>query len=114
MSGWRELTETIMSAIASTSATDRRRFAVGPVGSPHGAANETAPPSPSTLRKCLETLLVGSSPDRLADCFNEFVFVGEGARLELGIEFRTSHRKLEAAACGRNHDKATDGALVTS
>jgi hypothetical protein len=57
---------------------------------------------------------LGSRPDRLADCFNEFVFVGKRARLELGIELRAAHCKLETASSGGNHDEMTDGALVTS
>jgi hypothetical protein len=59
------------------------------------------------------SVLVGSSPDRLADGFNQFVFIGERARFELRIELRAAHRKLEAASCGGNHDETTDRALVT-
>jgi hypothetical protein len=63
-------------------------------------------PARASLQAC-------SSPDRLADGFNEFVFVGELACLELGIELLAAHGQLEAASCGGNHDEVSDDALVT-
>ena len=54
-----------------------------------------------------------SSPDRLADCVNQVIFVGKLARLELGIQRLATHGELEAASAGRNHHETTDGALVT-
>ena len=57
-------------------------------------------------------LLMASSADGLADCFSQLVFVGERARLELGIEQLASHCQLEAASPGGNHYETTDGALV--
>jgi uncharacterized protein (DUF433 family) len=54
-----------------------------------------------------------SSPDRLADGFDQFDFVGELARLEFGIELFAAHGQLEAASGGGNHDEATDAALVS-
>jgi hypothetical protein len=59
------------------------------------------------------SLSVGSSPERFADRFNQLVFVGELARLELGVELPAAHGKFEAASCGGNHDESTNGALVT-
>ena len=57
--------------------------------------------------------VVSSCPDCLADCRNQLVFVGELARLELGIELLAPHGQLEAASFGGNHDEAADAALVT-
>ena len=51
--------------------------------------------------------------DDLAHGFNEFVFVGESACLELRVELPAAHRKLEAASLGGNHDETTDLALKT-
>jgi hypothetical protein len=59
------------------------------------------------------SVLVGSSPNRLADCFNQLIFVGERTRLELGIDLCAAHGKLETASSGGNHDETADGALVT-
>jgi hypothetical protein len=54
-----------------------------------------------------------SRPDDLAHGFNEFVFVGESACLELRVELPAAHGKLEAASLGGNHDETTDRALKT-
>ena len=91
----------------------RRRSAIAPAGSPGASDPRPRCHNRAALRKCLEAFLLGPSPDRLADCFNEFVFVGELARLELGIELLAAHGKLEAASCRGNHDETTDRALVT-
>jgi hypothetical protein len=53
-----------------------------------------------------------SSPDHRADGFNEFVLVGECARLELRVELLAVNYQLEAAPFGGNHDETTDRAFV--
>ena len=50
------------------------------------------------MRLHIDRVLMGSSPDRLANRFDHIVFVGKLARFELGIELRATHCELEAAS----------------
>ena len=88
-----------------------------PGSKPPGTPGRSGPllmngPAPITRNGEKTSNLSGaSSPDRLADGCDQFVFVGELACLEFGIELLAAHGQLEAASSGGNHDEATDGAL---